>query len=120
MQGRIAPSLKSASAEASEFCHGCNSSTKHTGPHGKRSCMRCGKTKNVHSSMAGTRKEFIERLNFALGINEEADTPKPYKNEGEAKTSQTGAHRPDKGVKFTQIRVDDQFKHKGNYDQLKA
>lgn len=123
MQSRVAPKSRIGGAESSEFCHPCNSSTRHTGEAGNRTCVRCGAKKNtpvVHHKPEAKKESFEIRLNRALGINEEADAPKQFKSEGESKTSQAGAHRPDKGVKFTQMRYDDQFQHKGDYKQLKA
>jgi hypothetical protein len=53
---------------------------------------------------------FEEELERALGINEEKDSPTQFKHKGTSKKTQGAAHRFDKGVKFVEMKYDDQFK----------
>jgi hypothetical protein len=61
----------------------------------------------------------LEKYSKKKGVTESKDKPRKPEIEGEKKTSSEGAHRPDKGVKFIEMKFDDQFKTKANYQTLR-
>jgi hypothetical protein len=64
-------------------------------------------------------KSLSQALDTILNLNEEKDAPKLFKHDGLNKKTASGAHRFDDGIKFTQMRHDDQFKNGSvkNYGQ---
>ena len=63
----------------------------------------------------------MDKLTKALDavLLEKKDKPQKPELDGKKRTSSEGAHRPDKGVKFIEMRYDDQFKTKANPMTLK-
>lgn len=55
--------------------------------------------------------KFENLLSEALGLNESKDAPQEFKHDGENKKTKAGAHRFDDGIKFVQMKHDDQFKN---------
>lgn len=98
------------------YCTGCGRTTKHTEQGQTATCVLCGATK-IHKRAGAKQMNFEHRIDAALGLNE--DSPKKPKLDGEKKKSTEGAHRPDKGAEYTQMKTDEKFKHKENYDTLK-
>lgn len=87
-------------------------------------CAICGKTQPHEKKDdayvchgCGSEKKLKERLAEALGILE--DSPVIFKAKGLKCQSGAGAHRPDKGVKYTELKFDDQFKTKADYYDLR-
>ena len=72
-------------------------------------CQECGsiKHKQRRPVMAALERE----LNRVLFLEDE---PPKVKINGTQHTSAAGAHRPDKGTKFTQLKIDNEFSHKSN------
>jgi len=106
------------------YCSKCRMTTKHGIDGSTYTCERCG---SVADKMAGplwrkapVKPPFEEKIRIALGLVESTDKPVRVKLEGESKTSAEGAHRPDKGVKFVQMKYDDQFKTKENDRSLRS
>lgn len=93
------------------YCSNCKQTTKHS----NMVCDRCGKTKEKKIGSLYRKPAFEEKLHQAL-TEEKPVLPKP---EGEQKKTKAGAHRFDDGVKFTQMRVDDQFKTKEDPNTLR-
>lgn len=114
-QSRVAP--KQSKSE-NRLCAHCNTSQPHNLTSTTATCQRCGAITHFWKRPMA---QLENRLDLALGlIAEEADAPHPPKLEGEKKTSAKGAHRFDDGVKFVQMKYDDQFMHKGDYHTIKS
>jgi predicted nucleic acid-binding Zn-ribbon protein len=99
------------------YCTNCGRTTKHAAQGQAVVCALCGSTKVPVKKPGNKPMNFEDRIDNALGINE--DSPKKPKLDGEKKKSTEGTHRPDKGAEYTQMKPDEKFKHKENYDTLK-
>lgn len=100
------------------YCNLCGKTTQHRGTKVAQKCLRCNTLKHLVKRPIPVRVEDL--LDEALGLlNEAVDKPEPPKPEGEEMASTEGAHRPDKGAKFIQMRYDDQFLTKANHKTLK-
>lgn len=113
------PTIEKPGALINKYCSKCLRTTQHrvAGDGINYACLRCEKLKE-YPSFSGTLEKLEDRLSIALGLMEAVDKPELQKPEGEQKKSKEGAHRPDEGVKFVQMRYDDQFQTKANYRKL--
>jgi hypothetical protein len=109
------PKAAARHSNENRYCQQCKSTTSHSVKNSSYACQRCGSVK--HPTRQYPKVE--DRIAAALGLlSEESDTPHEYEVEGEHMTSAEGAHRPDKGTKFVQLKYDDQFEHKEDYYTL--
>lgn len=95
---------------SNEYCRPCGRTTRHTIRSGDLYCSSCG--------MKKMKKSFEDKLREALGLINE-DSPVQFKHEGLNQKSAEGAHRPDKGVEFIQMKYDDKFLTKAETDNLR-
>lgn len=95
----------------SYYCHQCKITTKHN---------KDGVCQNPKHGSSNTMS-VEDRIDEVFGlIYEAADEPVKYKPENTTKKkSAEGAHRPDKGTEFHQLKYDDQFKTKDDYHKLR-
>lgn len=102
---------------ANEYCNKCRMTTTHDIKGDQLVCPRCNvvKTRGVGQLYRGSinpAPKFEDKLKIALGLLESKDKPEKVKIEGDSKKTASGAHRFDDGVKFIQMKADDQFKTK--------
>ena len=99
-----------------EYCHICKKTTPHDETSTTKTCQICGSIghkKRVSPAMA----KLAEELDKVFMLTE--DEPRKIKPEGTAHTSAEGAHRPDKGTKFIELKIDAEFSHKTQEHSLR-
>ena len=92
------------------YCHHCKKSTPHDETTTTKTCQVCGAIGHKKKKVSPTMAKLAEELNRVFLLTE--DEPPKIKPEGTTHTSAEGAHRPDKGTKFIQMKLDMEFSHK--------